>query len=139
MSTKRELLLALKNATRGQIVYVDDAATIDLTGHFNIRISEGVILASGRGRDNSRGGLLLSSSFTSTRPLLILARGSRITGLRIQGPGRQHLICIPLFPPGAIRVDYTHSQELDRVRVDNNEIYGWSGAGVVASRGKPTH
>jgi len=135
-----ELLSALKKAKSGQVVYVNDQAEIDLTGHKEIVIPAGVTVASGRGRENSPGALLYSTDL-ATSPLFIAGGEKvRITGLRLRGPDQQRRT--------------QQMQELHRqgryysipnsdgiicsypsLEVDNCELWGWSHAAVFLKRG----
>src|SRR5690606_3994292 len=53
---------ALARGAPGPVVYVDDAAEIDLTDKHDVVIPGGVTLASGRGRNGSEGGLICSNA-----------------------------------------------------------------------------
>jgi hypothetical protein len=135
VSTRSELLNALKNAVSGQIIYVTDGASIDLTGDQNIAIPAGVTLASGRGRSTSLGALIYSNAL-ETYPLFITAgEGVRVTGLRLQGPdtdkrteqmkwldAQGRFYDIP--NSYGIRCSYSH------LTVDNCELFGWSYAAI---------
>src|SRR5690606_7204840 len=52
--TKSELLAALETAQNGEVVYIDDKASIDLSNHKSIVVPGGVTIASGRGINNSK-------------------------------------------------------------------------------------
>jgi len=58
VSNSTQLLAALAGAASGDVVYIEDDAEIDLTGHGSISIPKNVTLASGRGNNGSRGALL---------------------------------------------------------------------------------
>ncbi|HJN17017.1 MAG TPA: hypothetical protein QGH10_16040, partial [Armatimonadota bacterium] len=85
VTTADELLAALKQAQAGQIVFVPDEVEIDLTGHRNIALPDGVTLAGTRGLDRSPGARI----FTTLRQSHTLMRTAgdevRITGLRFEG------------------------------------------------------
>jgi hypothetical protein len=127
VSTKSQLLNALASATSGQTVYVADSAQIDMTGSNGILVPSGVILASGRGRDGSSGGLIYTNDRTSTGyPIFIeLGTGTRVTGLRVRGPDGE----IGTFSQGFL---YSGISGTGSVEIDNCEIYNWpqAGAGV---------
>lgn len=124
VSTKSSLKNALLQATSGQIVYVDDTATIDLTGEHDLIIPGGVTLASGRGKDGSLGALIYSNSYYPTDTPLFKTGGTnvRITGLRLRGPN-----------PEFVDHDYTGrggfangiKSNHTNLRIDNNELYAW--------------
>ena len=141
VSTRDELLAALDVATTGDIVYVDDDAVIELDLDRPC-INEGVWLASGRGRDGSPGGLITSSAVE--RPMLrVCGDDVRVTGLRLHGFDAGE--CPPQWPDDCSGEDRTggvncrdcepatfaiQARGVDRLEVDNNEIAGWSYAGV---------
>ena len=131
VSTKDQLVTALRSAKSGDVVFVTGNAVIDMTGTPTVMIPSGVTLASDRGRAGSSGALL-----KRTRNLdggweepLFVAGGDfvRVTGLRLQGE---------MYPQ-----DYGNSDgETDEsnylvgiyaenrkgFEVDNCEMYGWA-------------
>jgi PKD repeat protein len=124
VSTKSGLKNALLQATNGQIIYVDDIASIDLTGEHNLTIPGGVTLASGRGKDGSLGALLYSNSYYTTDTPLFKTGGTnvRITGLRLRGPNPEFVDHDYPSRGGfanGIKSNYTN------LRIDNNELYAW--------------
>jgi FG-GAP-like repeat/Ricin-type beta-trefoil lectin domain-like len=140
VKNKIELLAALKAAVRGDVVYVDDNANIDLSGEKEIVINEGVTLASGRGHNGSLGAFLFCDNLGSYNLFHITAKNTRITGLRLKGPmasekpahGEKDV-------PGCIAIDC--GTEVDeenlnfqvpdlQVEIDNNEIWAWPLHGV---------
>lgn len=153
VSDKSSLLKALASAKKGQVVYVADNASIDLTGTQKIPINAGVTLASGRGKNNSQGALLYTKS-VGVRPLLLVnGPDVRITGLRIQGsdqrivPGknafagksaeerkRDHL---KLFKQNmyATKVSSAIDCRFPNLEVDNCELYGWTVAAIWLIKG----
>jgi FG-GAP-like repeat/Major Vault Protein repeat domain len=150
--TRSELAAALASARRGDVVYVDDDAVIDLSrlsrppdsdpcAGFGLSIPAGVTLASGRGRDGSLGALLRTSSFAPRSCALLVARGGgvRITGLRIRGPdtgieqGRPEL-CFQ--EPSGILAEVSGDQPPARwdIEIDNNKLLGWPYGAVRVER-----
>jgi hypothetical protein len=139
VSTKDELLAALKNARSGDVVYVKGDANIDLTGTYGVTIPGGVTLASNRGKDGSAGGRIFQnriptdptySQGTADNSVLLKAGGDnvRITGLRLEGPDKTttDLKSMNLGMKIGIGVwDYRF------LEVDNCEIWGWSWAGIA--------
>ena len=131
VSTKDQLVTALRSAKSGDVVFVSGNAVIDMTGTPTVMIPSGVTLASDRGRAGSSGALL-----KRTRNLdggweepMFVAGGDfvRVTGLRLQGE---------MYPQ-----DYGNSDgETDEsnylvgiyaenrkgFEVDNCEMYGWA-------------
>jgi hypothetical protein len=139
VSTRSELLNALDNAVSGQIVYVTDGASIDLTGDQDIAIPAGVTLASGRGRDRSLGALIYSDAL-ETYPLFTAAgEGVRVTGLRLQGPDpdkrteqMKWLDAQGLYYD--IPNSYGITSQYSHLTVDNCELFGWSFAAIEFER-----
>lgn len=159
VSTKDELLDALGQAAAGQVVYVADDAVIDLTdmGVNPVNIPGGVTLASGRGSklgdgSISQGALIFTDFMKDAAPdtasgfenrmkafwiegmLKTTGPDARITGLRLQGnhmtTGMEHEGFTTYMLPVS-----TGILSRDWVTVDNNEIYGWSFAGVRTGNG----
>ncbi len=123
VDTKEELLNALSLAIPGTIIYVEDVANIDLSSETNILIPQGVVLASGRGRNGSEGALLYSRRPSSFYMFATNGDSIRITGLRIHGPfpGQEQLT---IYARG---VYITHSH----IEIDNCELLGFNHAAVI--------
>jgi hypothetical protein len=120
------LLSCLQTATAGQVVYVDDGATIDLAGAYQVSIHAGVILASGRGRGGSSGGLIRNSQLPSSSgqvPMFAAGGGVRITGLRLHGPWETRAAA-------SVDCSAVEVRNADSLEVDNCEIWGWPYAGI---------
>ena len=153
VSTLDALLDALKNAKRGDVIYVDSKAKIDCTVRVYIEklvleIPEGVTLASNRGEGNSEGGLIFSDTF-ATRPLIhVTGPDVRITGLRIGGPNpkpclehhrrsfaekRGHEYYYKFPTSDGIVTDHPS------LEVDNCELGGWSHAAIYLRLGDKHH
>ena len=140
VKTRQELLDALAQAKSGQIVYVDDSAELNMTGQQKIIIPGGVTLASGRGKDGSRGARIFSTAL-ETFPLFQAGGPDvRLTGLRLEGPDpeRRTEQMAQLYSEGAYYsipnsrgIQSTHP----RLEVDNCEVYAWSHAGVYLMAG----
>ncbi len=139
--TKKELLLALKQATSKEVVYVEDGVEIDLTGHRQIVIPAGVVLASGRGHNGSKGALIYTREDKPTPPgkaegFALLATGGpgvRVTGIRLRGPDTKRRRGYEYINSDGIST--TH----DNLEVDNCELWGWSHAGVFLRAGTRAH
>ena len=118
------LLVALTAASCGDVIWIDDAAEIDLTGFTEIDIPAGVTLASGRGVLGSLGARLFTTQI-SEQALFHAGEGSRVSGLRFHGPGPG-----TTGDPsgGALFVRRLTSFELD-----NCELTGWRHYGVQVS------
>lgn len=126
VTTRSELMSALGAAQQGHTIYVDDEAEIDLSGEQDVLIPEGVTLASGRGRDGSRGALIYSDTFHPNNSYVSLFRTGgpdvRVTGLRLRGPfgdiGDHHYDIVGV----ANGIRGAHG----RLEVDNCELWNWN-------------
>ena len=151
--TLDELLAALKQATAGQVVFVDGKAEIDCTTRVYvdklvIEIPAGVTLASDRGHKGSLGALLLSETF-ATRPLIrVTGKRVRVTGMRIRGPDPKRRMehHRRSFAEGRGRTYYYRFPVSDGIQaghdgleVDNCEVAGFSHAAVYLRAGKGHH
>ena len=137
VSTRDELLTALKSATSGEVIFVKGDANINLTGTYGIVIPGGVTLASDRGFNGSSGGRIfryrtsppsLENGYAKIPMMITGGDNVRITGLRIEGNDtvQDELIEeVGLDVTAAIR-----ASERTGLEVDNCEIWGWSQAGV---------
>jgi hypothetical protein len=135
VSTRAQLLSALAAASSCDIVYVSDAAEIDLTGDSEVEIPAGVTLASGRGAASADGGLIFTT-LHGTAPLFSAKGGARITGLRIRGP-QQEIGDKNADPDaGGIPTSYGIYARIVDIEVDNCELFGWSFAAVFVSAGR---
>ncbi len=126
VSTRQALLTALQQATAGTIIYIDDAAAIDLTPDQNVSIPAGVTLASGRGINGSEGGVIFTRRFAGTSYLFRTGgAGVRMTGLRLGGPhswrGRG--------------TDYAYGVVISHAgfEMDNCEMWGWNYSATALS------
>jgi hypothetical protein len=144
VSTRAELEAALEAAQPGEVVYVADDASIDLTGGTRPCVPEGVWLASGRGRDGLPGGELYTTTIVSSAMLEVCGDNARITGLRLIGPDPDQ--CPPTYPNNCSGTDRTggrncrdceprpmgvNVRDVHNVEIDNNELAGWSNAAIV--------
>lgn len=129
------LTSALAAANDGEIVYVEESASIDLTGQ-SLCIPEGVWLASNRGEGD--GALLYATAGASTPVLKACGPRVRVTGLRIRGPDPQ--TCPDEWPnrcpqdvSGDVNCAYCTATAygigtlgFESLEVDNNEMSGWT-------------
>ena len=121
VSTTGELDAALDDATSGDVVYVDPAASIDVSDR-ELTIPSGVTLASDRGIDGAAGGEIRADGVYGEGPLQT-GDDVRVTGLRVSGPIDEY-------------VDYSrpvHSGVTVKgtgCEIDNVEISGFSYSGV---------
>ena len=140
VSTRDQLLSALKSAQYGEVIFVQGNADIDLTGSWGNTIPAGVTLASDRGINGSMGGRIFRYRMSppaadngySKIPMLIVGGNNvRITGLRIEGGDT---VQDELFEDKGIDVKSgIEATEQNELEVDNCEIWGWSYAGVKLS------
>jgi PKD repeat protein len=131
VSTKDQLIAALKNAQSGEVVFVKGNAVIDLTETPSVTIPQGVTLASDRGLMGSSGALIkrtrnLNGNYEEP---MFIADGDtiRITGLRLQGEmyaqdyGNKK---------GETSQQYylvgIYAENKKGFEVDNCELYGWA-------------
>ncbi len=123
-----------KTYMKGDIIYVPETASIEMTGHPGVVIPKNVTIASNRGSNGSPGGRFfwLSSSSDSasgyiTGTMFYLPNDNvRITGLRLEGP---HMTTDTSMGESKVRsaMDLRNAKGLE---VDNCEMYGWSYAAV---------
>ncbi len=148
VSTKDELIDTLGIAIPGDVVYVTEGTTIDLTGEFPVGIPAGVTLAGNRGEDGSPGALIKKTAhtpgfigspdingwYTSSweEPMFyIMGDDVRVTGLQLEGE---------MYPQdyGNKKKQTSESEYLVGIfanaktgfEVDNNEIRGWAWSGI---------
>jgi hypothetical protein len=131
VATKDQLITALRDAKSGDVVFVDGTAVIDISGSPPLVIPEGVTLASNRGKNQATGGKIRKYSGSGYSMLTVGGNNVRITGLVLEGPN-----------PAPETLNYLVMGVLNHggytgLVVDNNEIWGWSYAGVF-SNGAPT-
>ncbi len=138
VSTKAELLSALKSAKAGEIVFVKGTALIDMTGTPSVTIPAGVTLAGDRGLGGSTGGLLTRTKNLNggwEEPMLVAGGNNvRVTGLRLQGEMYPQDYGNNEVYPGSIGERYylvgIYAENRKGFEVDNCEIYGWAWSGI---------
>ncbi len=126
-ATGAELLAALATAASGDVVFVPSAASIDLTGSYDIRVPAGVTIASDRGSGDSTGGRIFTGSMTAEfRHLFEVGDYVTFSGLRLEGPDGSE---------GSRGADPTitgiYSSGANGLVVENCEIYNWTFAAVA--------
>jgi hypothetical protein len=135
VSTADELLDALAKVKAGEVIYVAPNAEIDLTGHVGLSIKANVTLAGNRGVDGSPGPLIYCNEYDTYGLFSLQGEGARITGIRLRGPDPD-ILDGPYGRPNSKGI----SADASSVRVDNNEIYNWSYAGIsVEQHAKDVH
>jgi PKD repeat protein len=131
VSTRAELLTALRSAKSGETVFVKRTAVIDMTGTPTVTIPSGVTLASDRGLAGSSGALIKRTRNLNggwEEPMFIAGGNNvRITGLQIEGEMK------PQDWAGVNERYYLvglSAVNVDSFTVDNCELRGWSWAAV---------
>jgi hypothetical protein len=129
VSTKAQLVSALGSAVSGDIIYVDDAAEIDLGTDYGFKVPAGVTLASGRGRNGSLGGLIYYNINTvdATPVLFYAGNNSVFSGIRLRGPYGG--IDTNVSMANGITCT-THNNDCHRIIVENCEIYNFPYAAI---------
>ncbi len=138
VSTKEDLLAALKGVKAGETVFVKGTAVIDLTGTPGLTIPAGVTLAGDRGLGGSAGGLLTRTKNLNggwEEPMLVAGGNNvRVTGLRLQGEMYPQDYGNNEVYPGSIGERYylvgIYAENRKGFEVDNCEIYGWAWSGI---------
>jgi len=126
VTTKEELLDALKQAQPGQVIFIPDGTEIEMTGTSSVAIPAGVTLAGTRGLDGSLGARLFTKQKGGTQ-FVTAGDYVRFTGLRFQGPSST----TAKTAENATFFSVRHF----RPEIDNCEIYDWNIQGVYASLG----
>jgi hypothetical protein len=122
--TTEELLQALGQAQPGQAVFVPDGAEIDVIGH-RLTIRERVTLAGTRDLNGSLGARVFTGA-TGSFTTASAADGSRLTGLRFEGPhGGPERIALSAYFLAISSYDVT---------VDNCEIYNLNQTAIAVGR-----
>ena len=118
------LLYALNHVSNGDIIYINDDASIDLSGLTDIYIPAGVTLASGRGHNSSAGGLIFTNDQTSSRFSVFLRPRSHVTlnGIRLRGPDGN--------PAGISYMNGIRTSTYHGIVIENCEIYNWPYAAI---------
>lgn len=145
-----QLINALENAGKGDVIYLPGDVTIDCTvqvyiEELVIRIPSGVTLASNRGQNGSPGALIQSDTF-NTKPLIRAAGPDvRVSGLRIRGPDpkrrmRHHRRSFQEDRGHSYYYKFPVSRGIvttsTGLEVDNCELSGWSHAAIFLKDGK---
>lgn len=139
VDTDTALVAALDGARPGEIVYVADHATIDLTAEAGVCVPQGVWLAGGRGVDGAPGGLVFVTESWKRPVISVCGDDVRITGFRLLGADSDE--CPTSYPGSCSGVDRTGGSNcrdceeasigiqvkgFDRLEIDNMELAGWS-------------
>ncbi len=134
VSSRGELLSALDDAGRGEVVWVE--GEIDMGDAEDVPV-EGVTLASGYGLPDEPAGRLYTDE--KPGPMLSAEDGARITGLRVHGDEFEYFdpadrypdVDKPIYRVGASTGIFVRG---DGVELDNLELSGWTHAGAGVRR-----
>jgi len=126
-ATGAELLAALSKSSSGDVIFVPSAASIDLTGSYDVSVPAGVTIASDRGWGDSPGGRIFTTSMTAQfRRLFQVGSYVTFSGLRLEGPDGSE---------GSQGDEPTmtgiYSYGSKGLVVENCEVYNWPFAGVA--------
>ena len=131
VSTKEELLTALKSAESGETVFVNGTAVIDLTGTSSVSIPAGVTLASDRGKSGSSGAVIKRTQNLGggwEEPMFIAGGDTvRLTGLQLEGemkPQDDESVQDQYYLVGI------YAENRTGFEVDNCVMRGWSWSGI---------
>ncbi|MFB6374281.1 MAG: right-handed parallel beta-helix repeat-containing protein [Bradymonadaceae bacterium] len=121
VKTYSEFVDAIDGAGRGDVIYVDGDVEIDMQGADDLRIPEGVTLASDRGCNGSDGGLL----YTTNHPWSLFRTDGDVTihGIRIRGPRTDW---VPSAGSGSDKIGAGVMIEGKGVEIANSELSGFS-------------
>ncbi len=148
------LIDALARAKPGDVVFIPDEHTIDLTTYiyidkFVLEIPEGVTLAGNRGQNGSAGALLESDALDTPYMIRTKGPGVRITGLRIKGPNPKRYLDHhrKSFSPGGPRHEYYYKFPVsngiqvndDHFTADNCDISAFGQSGISLRGGDDHH
>jgi hypothetical protein len=139
VSTGSQLATALSTASSGDIIYIDDAADINMTAlTLPLEVPGGVTLASGRGKINN-GVVSTGARLYGTAPgksyLKVMGNNVRFTGLYLDG-GDYNIGTDPYIPAITTGIE---ALLYPTTEVDNNEIKGFSYGGVSINDGYVHH
>jgi hypothetical protein len=158
--TLPELILALKAAQPGQVVFLAGEIEIDTTAMWFtdkliLEIPPGVTLASDRGVHGSPGALISCDAYDISPMIRTLGPDVTISGLRVRGPdskiNQEHHDRMLLGGPGdrhekekraryyALPTSDGIQTTNDRLTVANCEISAWSHGGVYLRKGVGHH
>ncbi|NHZ84755.1 MAG: hypothetical protein GWP19_02620 [Planctomycetia bacterium] len=124
------LKTVLANASYGDTIYVNDNLQIEIPLAGTLTIPDGVTLASGRGRNGSKGALIFSNNFLETDylfnyPAISAGNDVQITGLRLRGPDSTSSSVN--YGKQAVGIKQENKNNLE---VHNCEIYNWYVYGI---------
>lgn len=152
------LLVALKSAKAGDVIFIDGRVEIDCTDlvfteKLQIQLPAGVTLASDRGHKGSEGAIIRSDNFATLPLIKAIGPNIRITGLRIIGPDPKPRLehhrrsFNPQHGDRKAQKQYYYlfpnsrgiSTDFGFLEVDNCELSGWSHAAIFLQNGSNNH
>jgi PKD repeat protein len=124
-----------KTYKKGDIIYVPESASINMTGHPGVVIPGNVTIASNRGSNGSPGGRFFwlsspsdsSHGYQTGTMFYITSDNVRITGLRLEGP---HMTTDPSVGDNSKQRSAMDLRNGKGLEIDNCEMYGWAYAAV---------
>lgn len=123
--TRRGLENALRDATAGDVVFVDGDASLEL-GDRVLDVPAGVTLASNRGVGGSPGALLRTGAESSG--VVRLQAGARLTGVRLRGPRAGTAAGFSARASGVTALGAD-------VEIDNAVVRGFADVGIAVDAG----
>ncbi len=137
VSTADELVEALQKSKSGDVIFISSDAKIDMTEYilaenYIIKLKDGVTLASDRGYERSKGGMIFTKAARS-RPMIEAGENVRITGLCIQGPDPTTRDWNNFAQGSGITTSSSN------VTIDNCEISGFNYTSVEITGGENHH
>ncbi|MFC7044836.1 hypothetical protein ACFQH6_04830 [Halobacteriaceae archaeon GCM10025711] len=129
VETRPAFLDALGRADDGDVVYVADGATVDLTAETAIGVPDGVTVASGRDPEAGRQGAAITVSDEEGYLFKVYGEDVTFAGLRLLGPRRGY------FDPRGAYDDHDRTGVYalgDGFEMVNCEASGWPHAAVAA-------
>jgi len=140
VSTRDQLLSALKSAQPGEVVFVQGSSVIDMTGTPDTVIPDTVTLASDRGINGSLGALIQytynNNERFGTSLFDVGGNNVRVTGLRLEGE------MLPQDGTGNGEASYMRAikeQNKAGLEVDNCEIRGWAWSCITTANSTGTY
>ncbi len=140
VSTRDQLLSALKSAQPGEVVFVKGSSVIDMTGTPDTVIPDAVTLASDRGINGSPGALIQytfnNNERFGTSLFDVGGNNVRVTGLRLEGE------MLPQDGTGNGEASYMRAikeQNKAGLEVDNCEIRGWAWSCITTANSTGTY
>ena len=127
VSGVEDLKSALKSASAGDVVYVEDNGRIDASAEKDkIAVPGGVTIAGNRGENGAAGPLIFTTNLDHYPVFTTGGPGVRLTGVRVQGPDMEIRATGDEQLHNAVGVVVSHP----KAEFDNCEFFGWSAAAI---------